>query len=99
MADNNIEERVHEVEKKQIGIETKLDAFIQEMRDRDNQRAEDIRELRQAQAAQQVKHDENITALRDEMKGIAKEVRNLFLTAAIGIGAMVITVIASIVFR
>lgn len=99
MADNNIEERVHEVEKKQVGIETKLDAFIQEMRDRDNQRAEDIRELRQAQAAQQVKHDENIAALRDEMKGIAKEVRNLFLTTAIGIGAMVITVIASIVFR
>ena len=59
MSDNNIEERVHEVEKK---------------------------------------HDENISELRKDLRDIANNVHNIALTAAIGIGAMVITVIASMVY-
>ena len=107
MAD--IEERVTEVEKKQISIETKFDMFMNEMRDRDNQRAEDIRELRQRQDARDAKYDEDMRALnikhdadmkelRNEMQGIAKEVRGLFIAAVVGSSAIVITVFASMVY-
>ena len=56
----------------------KVDMVIDEMRDRDNQRAQDIREIR---------------ASIDDM---GKHVRNLSLTAMGAIGAMVVTVIISL---
>ena len=62
------EQRLTAVESRVSNIETKIDMFmraqdeklnnfIQEMRDRDNQRAAEIRELRQKQDAAQAKHD------------------------------------------
>ena len=52
--------------------------FMQEMRDRDNQRAEDMREI------------------RTSIDSMGKHVRNLALTAMGAIGAMVVTVIISL---
>ena len=52
--------------------------FMQEMRDRDNQRAEDMREI------------------RSSIDSMGKHVRNLALTAMGAIGAMVVTVIISL---
>ena len=104
MADNNIEERVHEVEKKQIGIETKLDAFIQEMRDRDNQRAEDIRELRQESEKKIERIEKKIDQLEgkfsqfdSKMDSVNRYAHQMFLAAAIGIGAMILTVVVPMI--
>ena len=44
MAD--LENRVKQLETRVNVIEAKIDMFIDEMRDRDNQRAEDMREIR-----------------------------------------------------
>ena len=59
--------------------------FMQEMRDRDNQRAEDIREIRTS-----------IANIQNRIDDMGKHVRNLSLTAMGAIGAMVVTVIVSI---
>ena len=116
VANNDVETRVTELEKKFTVQDEKFNAFLremsdfkQEMRDRDNQRAAEIRELRQAQAAQSAKHEEamrqindridkSIDGIRGEVREIRSEVRNIFLVAAIGIGAMILTVVAPLVF-
>ena len=67
-----------EVQMKLAMQDAKFNVFMQEMRDRDNQRAEDIREIRQ------------------DIKDMGKHVRNLALTAMGAIGAMVVTVIVSL---
>ena len=59
--------------------------FKTEMRDRDNQRAEDIREIRQS-----------INNMQNSINEMGKHVRNLSLTAMAAIGAMVVTVIVSL---
>ena len=70
--------------------------FKTEMRDRDNQRAEDIREMRQKQEA-------DMKEIRSSIDNMGKHVRNLSITAmaavggmAIAVGAMVVTVIISL---
>ena len=69
--------------------------FKTEMRDRDNQRAEDIREMRQKQEA-------DMKEIRSSIDNMGKHVRNLSITAmaavggmAVAVGAMVVTVIIS----
>lgn len=81
-------------------IETKVDAFIQEMRDfktemrdRDNQRAAEIRELRQKQESDISEIRASITNLNTKIDNVSDHVRNLAVTAMIGIGAMVVGVI------
>ena len=74
-----IDERVTDVTQRVSSLETKFDMFIQEMRDRDNQRVEDMREI------------------RSSIADMGKHVRNLSLTAMGAIGAMVVTVIISLV--
>ena len=76
--------------------DAKFNVFMQEMRDRDNQRAEEIRELRQDMKAMQASLDAKIDSM-------GKHVRNLAITsmAAVGgmfgaVGAMVATVIYTI---
>ncbi len=82
--------------------------FKNEMRDRDNQRAAEIMELRQRQDAAQAKHDadmkdmqKNFYAKMDAMDAkidnIGNHVRNLSITAMGAIGAIVITVIISLI--
>ena len=60
MADPRFEKRLNKVENKVTSIETKIDMFIGEMRERDNQRAEDIREIR-AGIESMGKHVRNLT--------------------------------------
>ena len=63
----------------------KVDMLITELRDRDNQRAEDIREIRTS-----------IANIQNRIDDMGKHVRNLSLTAMGAIGAMVVTVIVSL---
>ena len=67
----------------------KVDTIIGEMRDRDNQRAQDIRELRQDMKDMQKSLDSKIDSM-------GKHVRNLVWTSMAAIGAMVVTVIISL---
>ena len=91
------QERINENLQRQIDAQnarvgnvlTKVDMLISEMRDRDNQRAEEIREMRQ-------KHDADMKEIRSSIDSISKHVRNLSLTAMGAIGAMVVTVIISL---
>lgn len=85
------QERINnEVQMKLALQDAKFNAFMQEMRDRDNQRAEDIREIRQ-------KQESDMKEIRSSISDMGKHVRNLSLTAMAAIGAMVVTVIISLV--
>jgi len=87
------QERINaEVQMKLAMQDAKFNAFVDEMRDfktemrdRDNQRAEDIREIRQS-----------ISNMQNSISEMGKHVRNLSLTAMAAIGAMVVTVIISL---
>ena len=59
--------------------------FKNEMRDRDNQRAEDMREIRSS-----------IGTMQNRIEDMGKHVRNLAITSMAAIGAMVVTVIVSL---
>ncbi len=91
------QERINENLQRQIDAQnarvgsvlTKVDMLIQEMRDRDNQRAEDIREIRQKQEA-------DMKEIRNSISDMGKHVRNLAITSMAAIGAMVVTVIISL---
>ena len=78
-----------EVQMKLALQDAKFNAFMQEMRDRDNQRAEDIREIRQ-------KQESDMKEIRLSISDMGKHVRNLSITAMAAIGAMVVTVIISL---
>ena len=67
----------------------KVDMLIQEMRDRDNQRAEDIREMRQKQEA-------DMKEIRSSIDNMGKHVRNLSITAMAAVGGMTIAVCAMV---
>ena len=75
--------------------------FKQEMRDKDNQRAAEIRELRQKQDAQHAQHEADMQKINERIdkntNDIRNEVHNIFLVAAIGIGTLLLTVIAPLV--
>ncbi|MBR1806404.1 MAG: hypothetical protein IJ774_08485 [Selenomonadaceae bacterium] len=70
----NIEARVS-------SLEATFKTFMDEMRDRDNQRATDMRELRQ-------KHDEDMKEMRADIKSSLKHIQNLTIAAMVGIGAI-----------
>lgn len=81
-----------EVQMKLALQDAKFNAFVEEMRDfktemrdRDNQRAEDMREIRTS-----------ISNMQNRIDDMGKHVRNLSLTAMGAIGAMVVTVIISL---
>ncbi len=81
------QERINaEVQTKLALQDAKFNVFMQEMRDRDNQRAEDIREIRTS-----------ISNIQNRIDDMGKHVRNLSLTAMGAIGAMVVTVIISLI--
>ncbi|MBR4383771.1 MAG: hypothetical protein IKP64_09465 [Selenomonadaceae bacterium] len=80
------QERINnEVQMKLAMQDAKFNMFMQEMRDRDNQRVEDIREIRAS-----------ISNMQNSINDMGKHVRNLSLTAMVAIGAMVVTVIISL---
>ncbi len=93
------EKRINDVEKRVDSLESVFKSFMQEMRDRDNQRAAEIRELRQRQDAAQAKHDADMREIRISIDGMGKHVRNLSVATIIGVGTIAITVIYSILTR
>ena len=91
MADNNIETRVTDLEKRQEVQDAKFEAFMQEMRDfktemrdRDNQRAREIAELRQ-------ETNRKVDQISRDIKDVGKEVRAIFIGFAAIVVALVIT--------
>ena len=81
------QERINaEVQTKLALQDAKFNMFMQEMRDRDNQRAEDIREIRAS-----------ISNMQNSINDMGKHVRNLAITSMAAIGAMVVTVIISLI--
>ena len=85
MAHANFEKRLNKVENKVASIETKIDMFIGEMRQQNQMRAEEIREIRTS-----------VSGIQNRIDDMGKHVRNLSLTAMVAIGAMVVTVIISL---
>ena len=96
-----LENRVNAIEVKTNTIESKVDAFIQEMRDfktemrdRDNQRAAEILELRQKQDTQIKDMYALVDRMDQKIDGIGKFVQNLTIATMVGIGAVVVGVVA-----
>lgn len=80
------QERINsEVQMKLALQDAKFNMFMQEMRDRDNQRSEDIREIRTS-----------LSNMQNSINDMGKHVRNLAITSMAAIGAMVVTVIISL---
>lgn len=67
------------VENKVASIESKIDMFIGEMCDRDNQRAEDIREIRAG-----------VSGIQNRIDDMGKHVRNLTVAAIVGTATIVV---------
>ena len=74
-----------EVQTKLALQDAKFDSFMQEMREHDKQWAEDMREIRTS-----------ISNMQNRIEDMGKHVRNLSITAMAAIGAMVVTVIISL---
>lgn len=90
------EKRLVEVEARVSNLETKFEAFMEEMRDfktemrdRDNQRAAEIMELRQDMKTMQANLDAKID-------GMGNHVRNLSVATIIGVATIAVTVVYSI---
>lgn len=80
------QERINAEAQTKLALQdAKFNMFIQEMRDRDNQRTEDIREIRTS-----------ISNMQNSINDMSKHVRNLAITSMAAIGAMVVTVIISL---
>ena len=75
---------------------TKIDMLIDEMRNRDNQRAEEMRDFKSEMRDRDNQRAEDIREIRSSIDSMGKHVRNLSLTAMGAIGAMVVTVIISL---
>ena len=76
---NNLDERVTNLEKQVAIVATKVDALVQELRDFKN-------EVR----ADRARQDEDMREIRQSLNS---NVRNMFITVIIGIGAMVVAVL------
>lgn len=79
MAENNASARVRPASlKTRVSvIETKIDMFIDEMRERDSQRAAEIREIRAS-----------IDVMNNKIDEMGRHVRNIAVTTIIGIAAI-----------
>ena len=103
MAD--IEERVTEVEKKQAVADAKFDAFMQEMRDfkteirqQNEMRAKEIADIRAETDRKLEKIDERFDKMYSKIDSINHYAHQMFIAAAIGIAAMILTVVAPLIF-
>lgn len=101
MADN--ENKNNDVENRVGNLETKFEMFMQEahdmrqeMRDRDNQRAAEIRELRQDMKDMQNRFDAKIDKLDAKIDGMGKHFQNVTITAMVGVGTAVIAVVVMV---
>ena len=104
MADNNIEQRVSDVEKRQAVLDAKFDAFIDEMRDfkqemrqQNEMRAREIMELRRETDKKFDKIEQKFDRLEAKVDSVNMYAHQMFIAAAIGIGAMILTVVAPLI--
>ena len=74
-----------EVQTKLALQDAKFNMFMEEMRERDNQRVADMREIRTS-----------LSNMQNRIDDMGKHVRNMALTAIGAIGAIAITVIVSL---
>ncbi len=72
--------------------DAKFNVFMQEMRDRDNQRAEDMRELRQKHDADMKEMNQRFYAKFDAMDAkfdrLGDKIQNMVIAAVVGFGAI-----------
>lgn len=98
---DKLDERVSSLERQVSTTMAKVDTIIGEMRDRDNQRAAEIMEMRQKHDADMKDMQKNFYAKMDAMDakidGISKHISMLTVTSMGAIGAIVITVIISLI--
>ena len=74
----------------------RVDNFISEMRDRDNQRHAENEELRQSIKEIYQATDAKIAEIRQAIDGMGKHVRNVSYATIAAVGAMVITVLLNL---
>ena len=91
------QERINaEVQTKLAMQDAKFNVFMQEMRDRDNQRADDIREMRQKHDADmkvaQEKHDADMKAIDAKIDRLGDKIQNMAIAAIVGFGAIAVAV-------
>ncbi len=110
MADNNIETRVTDLEKKQVVQDAKFEAFMQEMRDfktemrdRDNQRAAEIRDLRKEMRDRDEQRAAEVAELRqetnqkvDQLSRDIKDIGREVRTIFIGFAAIVVALVITL---
>ena len=99
MARATVEARVSSLETKYENIMNKIDMFIGEMRDRDNQRAAEIREMRDRDNQRAAEIREMQARFDDKFNSHISQMHNMAIATMIGIGAMVVTVIYSVANR
>ena len=80
---DKMETRFATLEQQVSTVTAKVDMIIQEMRDRDNQRAAEIMELRQ-------QHNADMKEMREDIKGALKHIQGLTIASMVGIAAIAI---------
>ena len=81
------QERINaEVQTKLALQDAKFNMFMQEMRDRDNQRAEDMREIRAS-----------VSGIQNRIDDMSKHVRNLTITSMAAVGGMMVVAVGAMV--
>ena len=84
------QEKINADVQRQLALQdAKFNMFVDEMRDRDNQRANEIRDLRRKQEADMKEIRASIAGLDAKIDGIGKHVQNLTVAAIVGMGAAV----------
>ncbi|MBQ7454157.1 MAG: hypothetical protein IJS69_03795 [Selenomonadaceae bacterium] len=99
------DERLSILEQQVSAVTAKVDTFIQEMRDRDNQRAAELIEIRQRQDAAQAKHEADIKAAQEKhdadikamdkkfdakFDALTKQLHDNFIQTLLGVGGMML---------
>lgn len=74
-------------------IDSKLDAFIQEMRDRDNQRAAENQALRAEILAKDTQRAAEMAEIRTNLQNLQLSGRNTNIMMFIGIAAMIVAIL------
>ena len=76
--------------------DAKFNQFMDEMRDRDNQRHTEMMELRETIRALNESTDAKISRIENKVDGMGQHIRNLTYTSMAAIAAMVITVLLNL---
>ena len=78
-----------EVQMKLAMQDAKFNVFMQEMRDRDNQRAAEIMEMRQ-------KHDSDMKSIDAKLDRLGDKIQNMVIAAVVGFGAIVFAAVSAL---